>query len=60
MRQIEKLKTEKAELSELAEKREQEAWQLRAELVTAQRNRSELERELAEAQEEITVLETKL
>ena len=60
MRQNEKLKTEKAELSELAEKREQEAWQLRAELVTAQRNRSELERELAEAQEEITVLETKL
>ena len=58
--QIEKLKTEKAELSELAEKREQEAWQLRAELVTAQRNRSELERELAKAQEEITVLETKL
>ena len=58
--QIEKLKTEKAELSELAEKREQEAWQLRAELVTAQRNRSELERELAEAQEEITALETKL
>lgn len=60
MSQIEKLKTEKAELSELAEKREQEAWQLRAELVTAQRNRSELERELAEAQEEITALETKL
>lgn len=60
MRQIEKLKTEKAELSELAEKREQEAWQLRAELVTAQRNRSELERELTEAQEEITALETKL
>ena len=60
MSQIEKLKTENAELSELAEKREQEAWQLRAELVTAQRNRSELERELAEAQEEITALETKL
>ena len=58
--QIEKLRAEKAELNELAEKREQEAWQLRAELVTAQRTRSELEQELAEAQEEITALETKL
>lgn len=58
--QIEQLRAEKAELGELAEKREQEAWQLRAELVTAQRTRSELERELAEAQEEITALETKL